>query len=350
MAKLPPRNGEPRKKIQNTLLVDGNALFKTAFNGAKNAYNQHGHHIGGIYQFLTTLRMLLTQDTYHRVYVFWDGNFSGLLRYEIYEPYKSERGKDFINGTQPIDVSELNQRQLVWEYLNEMYIRQLKHAIIEGDDFIAYYCSHKKPNEKITICTNDTDMAQLVSENIRIYFLHLKNYVDSSNFSSYFCYTINNARLVKTITGDTADSIKGIKGVGVPTLIKHFPEIGEREVQIEEIIEGAKKQLAERKVQKKPPLKVLENIVNRTTEGVQGNQIYEINHLLVDLSNPMMTPDGIREFNELIEGTLDDGGRDLKKVLEYMKRDGLDKAIGEYRYPEYLIPFKELIQREKIQF
>lgn len=64
----------------------------------------------------------------------------------------------------------------------------------------------------------------------------------------------------------------------------------------------------------------------------------------------MMTPDGIRELNELIEGTLDDGDRDLKRVLEYMKRDGIDKVIGEYRYPEYLIPFKELIHREKIQF
>lgn len=350
MAKLPPRNGEPRKKIQNTLLVDGNALFKTAFFGAKNAYNQHGHHIGGLYQFLTTLRMLLTEDVYHKVYVFWDGNFSGLLRYEIYEPYKSKRGKNFITGTQPTDISELTQRHLVWEYLNEMYIRQLKHAIIEGDDFIAYYCSHKKPNEKITICTNDRDMAQLVRENIRIYFLDLKKYVDSSNFSSYFCYVIKNAKLVKTITGDSSDSIEGIKGVGEKTLLKYFPEIGEREVTIEEVIEGAKKQLVERKTQKKPPIKVLENIVNRTTEGVQGDKIYEINNLLVDLSNPMMTPDGIREFNELIEGTLDDSGRDLKKVLEYMKRDGLDKAIGEYRYPEYLIPFKELIQREKIQF
>lgn len=350
MAKRPPRNGEPRKKIQNTLLVDGNALFKTAFFGAKNSYNQHGQHIGGLYQFLTTLRMLLTEDVYHRVYVFWDGNFSGLLRYQIYEPYKSDRGKDYINGTQPIDESELLQQQLVWEYLNEMYIRQLKHPIIEGDDFIAYYCSHKKENEKITICTSDRDMAQLVRENIKIYFLDLKKYVDSSNFSSYFCYVIKNARLVKTIIGDTSDSIKGIKGIKEPTLMKYFPEIGEREVTIEEIVDGAKKQLAERQAQKKPPLKVLENIVNRTTEGVQGDRIFEINHTLVDLSNPMMTQDGIDDLRELMEGTLDDGGRDLKRVLEYMKRDGIDIAIGEHRYPDYLIPFKELIPRERIQF
>jgi hypothetical protein len=151
MNKRPPRNGEITLKIQNTLLVDGNALFKTGFFGAKGQYNQHGNHVGGIYQFLTTLRMVLDNDLYHRVYVFWDGNFSGKLRYEIYEPYKSGRGKDYKNGTQPIDESELAQREIIWEYLKEMYIRQLKHEIIEGDDFIAYYCLTKKENEKITI-------------------------------------------------------------------------------------------------------------------------------------------------------------------------------------------------------
>ncbi len=350
MGKMPPKNGEIRKKIQNTLLVDGNALFKNCLFGAKDSYNHRGQHVGGVYQFITTLRMLLKEDVYHRVYVFWDGNFSGKLRYEIYEPYKGDRGKDFINGTQPIDPSELTQRNIVMEYLNDMYIRQLVHPIVEGDDFIAYYCLNRKPNEKITICTNDRDMAQLVTENVKIYFVDLKKYVDNTNFSSYFCYVINNACLVKTILGDKSDCIKGIKGLGEKTLIKYFPEIGERKVLIEDVIESAKKQLEERKAKKKPPIQALENIVNRTTDGVQGNKIYEINNKLVDLSKPMMTKDAIKALQELIDGTLDDTGRELKNVYELLKRDGIDKIIGEYRYPEYLVPFKELIIREKTEF
>ena len=352
MNKRPPRNGETVEKIQNTLLVDGNALFKTGFFGAKDQYNQHGHHIGGIYQFLTTLRMLLTQELYHRVYVFWDGNYSGLLRYNIYEPYKSDRGKDFINGTQPIDESELYQRELVWEYLNEMYIRQLRHEIIEGDDFIAYYCLTKKKNEKITICTNDRDMAQLIDDDIRIYFCDkaIKNYVDKFNFSSYFYYKYENATLVKTIIGDDSDSIKGIKGLKEKTLFNLFPMFSERKLTLNEIIDDAKKQQETRLNSKKKPLKVLDNIINSVTDGVQGNRIYEINELLVNLKKPMLTEDGIRELEQLIDGTLDSSGRDLKNVLMYMERDGLDKTIGEYRYPEYLIPFKKLIEREKLIF
>jgi DNA polymerase-1 len=348
--KRPPRNGDTVQKIQNTLLVDGNALFKRAFAGAKDEYNSKGEHIGGVYQFLTLLRKLLTEDLYHRVYVFWDGNFSGKLRYDIYEPYKSGRGKDYKNGTHPIDEEELKQRKLIWEYLNELYVRQLKHEVIEGDDFIAYYCLTKKQNEKVTICTNDRDMAQLISEDVRIYFLDLKNYVDNSNFISYFCYKLENAALIKTMIGDNSDTIKGIKGLGMKTLLTLFPELTERELNINEIISIAKEKQEERLKNKQKPLAVLDNIINSVTEGVQGKRVYEINDMLVNLKRPMLTEDGIRELEQLIDGTLDSSGRDIKKVLIYMERDGLDKSIGEVRYPEYLIPFKKLIDREKLIF
>ncbi len=350
MNKRPPRNGDTVQKIQNTLLVDGNALFKRAFAGAKDEYNSKGEHIGGVYQFLTLLRKLLTEDLYHRVYVFWDGNFSGKLRYDIYEPYKSGRGKDYKNGTHPIDEEEIKQRKLIWEYLNELYVRQLKHEVIEGDDFIAYYCLTKKQNEKVTICTNDRDMAQLISEDVRIYFLDLKNYVDNSNFISYFCYKLENAALIKTMIGDNSDTIKGIKGLGMKTLLTLFPELTERELNINEIISIAKEKQEERLKNKQKPLAVLDNIINSVTEGVQGKRVYEINDMLVNLKRPMLTEDGIRELEQLIDGTLDSSGRDIKKVLIYMERDGLDKSIGEVRYPEYLIPFKKLIDREKLIF
>lgn len=346
MNKRPPKNGEVRQKIQNTLLVDGNALFKAGYFGAKGEYNYKGQHIGGIYQFLTIIRKLLTENMYHKVYVFWDGNFSGKLRYEIYNPYKSSRGKDYVNGTQPIDEEEIRERRVVMQYLEELFIRQLKHEVVESDDFIAYYCLNKKPNEKITICTNDSDMAQLISEDVRIYFLHFKNYVDSFNFSSYFCYHIENAALVKSMIGDTSDTIKGIKSLGEDTLVKHFPELKERKVSLTQIIERAKEIQKERAEQKKKPLVVLDNIINKVTDSVLGDKIYEINYKLVDLKNPFMTKDGARELEQLIELDLDPEGRSVKNVLSYMEKDGLRKLIGETRYENYLIPFKELISRE----
>jgi 5'-3' exonuclease len=237
---------------------------------------------------------------------------------------------------------------MVWDYLSEMYVRQLKHEVIESDDFIAYYCLNKKENENVTIVSTDRDFLQLISEDVRIYFLDLKEYVGLSNYSSYFCIHQENSVLTKTMIGDNSDTIKGIKGLGEDTLVKLFPELKERKVTLNEIIEDAQKQQLERIENKKKPLKILDNIINKVTDGVQKDKIYEINERLVNLSQPMMTEDGVRELKHLIEGTLDSSGRELKNVFSMMKRDGLDKSLGETRFNDFLTPFKKLIDRENI--
>jgi 5'-3' exonuclease len=345
--KRPPRNGETVKKIQNTLLVDGNALFKRAFAGAKDEYNDKGEFVGALYQFITLVRKMLVEDLYHRVYIFWDGKISGLERFKIYNQYKSNRNKDFVNLTENIDEDQAIQLEKIWIYLNEFYVRQFKYEFIEGDDLIAYYCLNKEENEKITICTNDTDMAQLINEDIKIYFLHLKNYVDIINFSSYFSYHVGNAALIKTMIGDDSDMIKGIKGLGLKTLLQHFPQLKERVLTINEIIDEAKLIQKNRIDNKKKPLSVLDNIINSVTDGVQGDKIYEINDKLVNLKNPMISKGAILELEDLKNGTLYGTDRSIKRIAEYMHKDGIDKILGEVRNEDYLIPFKKLIEREK---
>jgi 5'-3' exonuclease len=346
VSKRPPRNGEKRLTFTNTLLVDGNALFKVGFFGAKNEYNHRGEHIGGVYQFLTVLRKLLTENLFHRVYVFWDGKMSGKLRYNLYPAYKSGRGKDYINGTQPVDESEILQKQMIWNYLEELCIRQLQHEFVESDDFIGYYCINRDVSEKITICTTDRDMCQLIEEGVRIYFCDLKNYVDTNNYSSYFCHNLENAALIKIITGDDSDSIKGVAGVKEKKLISLFPEIIDRKVTLEEIIQKAKVLQEERVVAKQPRLKALDAIINGTTNGVQGDKLYEINTAIVDLRNPMVTAEAAEELEHLIEGQFDMNERSIKTVFHQMKIDGIDRTIGRHRYAEYLVPFKQLIERE----
>ena len=350
MSKRPNRYGINIETPTNTLLIDGNALFKFGFFGAKNEYNHNGQHIGGLYSFLNIFRKILTTDLYHKAFVFWDGNLSGKLRYDIYEDYKKNKNKNYINGTKPIDEVELLQRKMVWDYLNELYVRQIMDEIVETDDFIAYYCLNREPNEKITIVSTDRDFLQLIDENIRIYFLDLKTYVDNNNFSLYFCFNRENAMLIKMMIGDTSDCIKGIKGLKETTLLSFFPELKEKKLNLDEVIELAKKQQTKRIEEKKKPLKVLNNIINKITNGKQKERIYEINEKLVNLKKPMLTESSINALNFLKEGTFDISEQDLKNVLRMMRKDGLDKAMGEYRYNDFLIPFKQLMLREQKHF
>jgi 5'-3' exonuclease len=156
--------------------------------------------------------------------------------------------------------------------------------------------------------------------------------------------------LLKIILGDNSDSIKGIKGLREKTLLKLIPELNERKLTIDEVIELASVRQNQRLSEKKKPLKALTNIINKVTDGVQKENIYEINERLVNLKTPMITEDAICELNDLINGVFDFTDYSLKNVMLLMKRDGLDKAMGYYRYDDFLIPFKQLINRENSVF
>ena len=348
MVKRPKKYGISLE-TRNTLLVDGNALFKLGFFGAKGMYTKNGEHIGGLFVFITILRKLLQEELYHRVFVFWDGKFSGKKRWQLYKDYKSDRGKDFINGTHPIDIEEKTEMFLIRQYLEELCIRQLVDNTdtgVEADDFIAEYCKTKNSNEKITICTSDRDLSQLINDEVRIYFCDKKEYVTLSNYQTFFKHHQNNSKLIKIIGGDSSDSIKGIEGVKETTLLKYFPELKERKVTLTEIIASAKRQQIERISLKKKPLKALTNIIESNTTGIQGKNIYKINKMIIDLSNPLVDKKhkDLLEYHKNPMGDMEERG--IKNVYFFMKRDGIDKQIESFS-TNYLMPFKKLIEREK---
>ena len=346
MKRLPPKNGSVNKIKISTLVVDGNALFKRGFSATKHEYNEKGEPIGGVYQFLTVLRKIIEENLYHKVFVFWDGKFSGKMRWELYKDYKGNRNKDYENGTEPEDQNEILQRQMVFNYLEELYIRQLFDETVEADDFIAYYCKAKRDTEKITVVTSDRDLCQLVHENVRMYMIDLKDYVYVKNFKEVMGYHHENVATIKILCGDNSDNIKGVKRLKQATLFKHIPEFIERKVTLDEAINIAKKLQQERLDNKKSKLAVLDNIIEGNTDGVQGNELYEINRRLVDLSTPLIHEQALNEVNQLIISPLSDD-RSIKNAYRMLKEDGLDKYLGQHRYENFLLPFKKLMEREK---
>ena len=91
--KQPLKNKKPIEI--NTLLIDGNCLLKKSITGAKDKFNSKGIQVGGIYQFIVTLRLLLKTKEWDFVYVFWDGDLSGKLRFDLLPEYKANRDKAY---------------------------------------------------------------------------------------------------------------------------------------------------------------------------------------------------------------------------------------------------------------
>ena len=362
----------------NTLLIDGSNLLEVSSRG-DDRLSGTGKPTGGIFQFFLQLKMLLRKGNFRYVYVFWDGNQSGLLRYKLNSDYKANRDKEFEDEEELSDymkavnakINEMKQyfskkedpaklaqikkqkeifhwqREVIIDCLEELFVRQCMCDKIEADDFIGYYVTHKKPNERIVICSNDRDLTQLIAEDVIVYVQSLKDFLTVKNYTKIEGINYQNVVLKKVLCGDTSDNIKGIKGFGEKTLLNNFDEITKRKVTLNEVIEKAKNINEERAKLKKKPLKWAENIVNRVTDGVQGSEIYEINEKIIDLKKPLMTDEAVEMIENIMYTPIDPEDRTLENLYRILLENDVEDLRDETKFSNFFNEFLYLIDKEK---
>ncbi|MBP5456345.1 MAG: hypothetical protein J6Y37_07575, partial [Paludibacteraceae bacterium] len=348
-----PSFGEERI---TTLLVDGSNILELSSLGDRRV-SSDGREVGGIFQFFLQLKLMLQKGNFRYVYVFWDGDNSGYYRYLMNESYKSNRDKNYVveeglsdymkeynrrlkamqdhifkrHRKEPSDERKRHkdifyqQRRVIMECLEELFIRQCVCDKVEADDLIGYYVMHKKPNERIVIMSNDRDLTQLIADDVIVYVQSLKQFVTRYNHTLLMGYSHENVLLKKIICGDSSDSIKGIKGVGESTLIKNFPQIKSRKVELSEIMQCARDLNERRVAEKKKPLKWADNIVNCVTDGPQGKRVYEINEKIIDLSHPIMTDESVELMKSMMYKPLDPEGRSLDNLYKTIVEAGVEE-------------------------
>ena len=364
-----------------TLLVDGGSLLRQSFKD--NRLNTNGIHYGGVFQFLLQLRMIMQKKDFNYVYVFFDAHDSGILRYEIYPPYKANRDKDYAEHSNLSDymkeynlaqmqnhiykkkekpVKELTpaekivkenfdrERDLLCKYFNELYIRWMIDEKTEGDDLISYYVHHKLPNEKVVIMSADEDLTQLISESVCIYNNIKKKFFSTENFIRLKGFPYQNVVVKKVFCGDKSDNIGNIDGVSDARLIELMPEILTRPVTINEVRERAKEKVEERISQKKKPLKWQENIVNGVSRTAYPGDFYEINEKIINLEHPLLTTEAEEELKEMMHNVQDPEGRSFENLYSYMLEDGIDELSDSDRFAFFFEPYKPLIDKEVKRF
>lgn len=367
-----------------TLLVDGNSLLFSCMADPK--VNSDGIHYGGVFQFLLQLKMIMSKREFDYIYVFFDNEFSGVLRWQIYPQYKANRDKHYENygvsdymkavnakvhsmmsyfnqknGTAKknndrkksdwdkfIDANFDRERDILCKYFNELYIRWNIDEVTEGDDQIAYYCLHKKPNEKIYIISADMDLAQLLADDICIYNQKegLKKFITNKNFYENFGYDYRNVLVKKVFTGDSSDNIGNISLLSEDGFFKLMPEVKKREITIEEVKDRAQKLIDERISEKKKPLKLHENIVNGVSNKEYAGDFYEINKKIIDLKHPLLSDEAKEEMDAMMHAPQDPEGRSFKNLSEMIREDNIEELMGDTKFASFFVPFKSFADRE----
>ena len=328
-----------------TLLIDGNNLLKIGFHGVRDFFHE-GRHVGGIWHFLNTTRRFIEEENFDKVVVFWDGEGSSSARKIIYPRYKENRKplpQDFK------EESLYEQKQRIKQYLEEMFVRQVDIDGNEADDLIAYYCQIAE-DEIITIFSADRDLTQLISDNVSIYSPNTKLTYKKGDYIRLYEAEIPhyNVTTYKIISGDKSDNIDGIYFLGEKTLIKLFPEILEKPTSVTDILVRAEKLFEEDKENK-----VLQNLLTgKTKTGIYGQEFFEINTKIVDLSNPLITDSGKELVTTYYKETLDPEGRGHRNLIKIMMEDGFFKFLPKHdeAWVNFVKPFMKLTRKEKKQF
>lgn len=371
-------NNVSDEKLIYTLLIDGNSLLKSSL--VNKEMNAKGEEYGAIWNMLRRIGELLLKKDFNYCITAWDGQQSGILRYNEYKPYKSNRDKHYemfseeteydrkiaayckkvidyhndkrgaVKRSETDDENFQRQRGIIQEILDNLFVRQFMFDEVEGDDVIAFYCKHKKSNERIVIVSEDRDLTQLINDEVCIWIPSKHKFITPKNDIEELGYTHENVVLKKIICGDASDNIYGIKGVGEKGLLKQFPEIISQKCTLNEILQRARDIQSDRLQHKKKPLKSLENMLNCVTDGEQGKDIYEINEKIIDLKNPLLTEEAIKSLTEELYAPIDPDDRDLNNVYQIINDNGITKLQDENIFGNVFGPFERICKMEKKYF
>lgn len=190
------------------LIIDGNNLLFRCYWSAYHRWHETRPNMYG-YFMLNVLKSYVKLFNPSDIILTWDERKGEDKndRKDISEDYKANREYN-------ADVFEFVDD--IREILDALGVRQMYPLNREGDDIMYWLCAIKYPNESILV-SNDTDMYQLVREDLRgnvIYNPAKKIQVGSSFLK--LNYDVDDGRefiIKKALRGDKADNISGIKGI-----------------------------------------------------------------------------------------------------------------------------------------
>ena len=261
--------------MDNILIVDGsNLLFQMFYGMPARIVNSQGRPIQGTLGFVGALLKIIRWVKPTHVAVLFDGECAN-ERCQLDEAYKANRE----------DLSQLPEEETPFSQLPDIYaaldylgICHKETAVCETDDWIATYALTYGKDNRLTVVSQDSDFFQLITENVRVLryrgdrsilcdpaYIRQKLGIDPAQYADF-----------KSLTGDTADNIKGADKIGPKTAAALLQQFG----SLEEILSGCHQV-------KKPSIRAsLEKSVERL----------RLNHRLICLTGDQVLPFTLEEM------------------------------------------------------
>ena len=226
-----------RERNSRVLIIDGLNTFIRSWT-TNPTMNEDGDHTGGVVGSLKSIGYQIREFNPTRCIVTFDGKDGSQSRKKIHEGYKAGREKNRFRvnrqyqGMMDEEEERLSMKQqFIWlnDVLDYLPVQTMIYDGIEADDTIAYLTKHTESDlgNEVVIVSTDKDFLQLVSDKVKVFSPTKKKLYDRQMVYDEFGIWPENLLLYRTLDGDKSDNIPGIRGCGIKTLLKRFPELSE---------------------------------------------------------------------------------------------------------------------------
>lgn len=209
------------------LLIDGSNYLYRAFHALPDLRSPGGRPTGAIYGVLNMLQKLIRSESPDYIAVIFDTP-KKTFRHEAFPEYKANRQKtpeDLIAQIKPLHRAIIN-----------LGLPLIAIDGVEADDVIGTLAKQAdKEKIKTLIATGDKDMAQLVTDNIKLIDTMKNLRMGPKEVEKKFGIVAERFVDYLTLAGDASDNIPGVEKVGPKTAIKWISEYG----SLDEVIKNA---------------------------------------------------------------------------------------------------------------
>ena len=226
------------KEIPTLYLIDGSAYIYRAFHAIRELSNSSGLRTNATFGFTRMLIKLMQDRDPGYVAMFFDAK-GPTFRHERYEAYKANRP--------PMSDDLVQQLPWIRKVTEAFNIPVFEMPGFEADDLIGTLAHRAEQNGfRVVMVTGDKDFMQLVTDNCTIWDPMKDKILDPKAIREAFDLEPRQMIDVMGLSGDTADNIPGVPGIGQKTavdLVKTFGSMDGVYAGIETITKKNKKKI-----------------------------------------------------------------------------------------------------------
>jgi DNA polymerase-1 len=182
----------------------------------------------------------------------------------------------------------------VWlvDLLDSLPITTMIYDGIEADDVIGHIAKHVLAEEdECYIVSTDKDFLQLVDEKTFVYSPTKKKLYNRELVKEEWGIYPQNLLLFRTLDGDNSDNVPGVKGCGLKTVLKRFPELSEdRDITFDELF-----QICE---DKRKEAKIYEDILAAKDDVLRNRQLMQLQEPHINTNTKLKINDRFAEPNK----------------------------------------------------